>query len=265
MQMLSALEAAHERGIVHRDVKPANVFLTKAGGRTEIVKLLDFGVAKDIVADGNLALTESGVVVGTPAYMAPEQARGETTSDPRIDLWACGVVLYEMLCGTRPFEGGNYNQVLTAILTGSFAPLTARVPETAPAIDAIVARALAYDPANRFQSAIEFQQVILSSGLVPIRLESLPPPSSMSPELLEAQAHTFRKLAASFAKFSQDLDEAHADQVVTPEEAMRLRQELGELEKWTRQMRVLLARAAFKVEEEKDEWDEPTYKGPAPT
>jgi serine/threonine-protein kinase len=265
LQVLSALEAAHERGIVHRDVKPPNVFVTRGGGRTEIAKLLDFGVAADIVRSESLALTDSGVVLGTPAYMAPEQARGEASTDPRIDLYACGVMLYEMLCGERPFAGDNYNQTIVAILEGAFVPLSQRSPQTPAALDEIVTRALAYDPKERFQTAIEFQQAILRSGFVPMRIDALPPPASMSGSLVEEQAHTFRQLAAAFAKFSNELDEAHEDHHVSREEVMRLRQDLAELEKWTRQMRVLLARVAFEQRTDRDEWDVHTEKGPAPS
>lgn len=247
LQVLSALEAAHEKGVVHRDVKPPNVFIARAGGRAEIVKLLDFGVSKETAQP--LDLTASGLVVGTPAYMAPEQALGETTNDPRIDLYACGVLLYEMLCGARPFSGENYNQTILAILEGTFQPLLERRPELPRTLDEIVKRALAYDPKDRFGSAQEFQHAIIASGLVAMRMESLPPPSSVGPDLFDAQSRTFRKLAAAFGAFSVDLDVAQADDKITADEAIKLRQELAELEMWTRRMRELLARVAMQEED----------------
>jgi serine/threonine-protein kinase len=247
LQVLAALEAAHEQGIVHRDVKPPNVFISRAGGRAEIVKLLDFGVSKETTEP--LDLTQSGLVIGTPAYMAPEQARGETSNDPRIDLYACGVMLYEMLTGVRPFGGDNYNQTILAILDGTFTPLLERRPELPRTLDEIVKRTLAHDPEQRFPSAQELQHAIIASGLVPMRLESLPPPSSVSPDFFEEQSRTFRKLAAAFGMFSTDLDVAEADQEITTEEAIKLRQDLAELEMWTRRMRELLARVAMAKED----------------
>jgi serine/threonine protein kinase len=211
------------------------------------VKLLDFGVSKETAEP--LELTASGLVVGTPAYMAPEQARGETTNDPRIDLYACGVLLYEMLCGVRPFSGENYNQTILAILDGTFQRLIERRPELPRTLDEIVKRALAYEPADRFASAQEFQHAIIASGLVAMRLESLPPPSSVSPDLFDEQSRTFRKLAAAFGAFSSDLDVAQADDKITTDEAIKLRQELAELEMWTRRMRSLLAHVAMSEED----------------
>ena len=251
LQVLSALEAAHERGIVHRDVKPPNVFVSKAGGRAEIVKLLDFGVSKDTLSKTGeaLDLTASAVIIGTPAYMAPEQARGETTNDPRIDLYACGVMLYEMLCGQRPFGGDNYNQTILAILEGTFVPLLERRPDLPRTLHEIVKRALEHEPEKRFPTAKEFQHAIIASGLVAMRLESLPPPSAVSPDLFDEQSRTFRKLAAAFGAFSTDLDVSEADQKITAEEAIKLRQDLAELEMWTRRMRELLARVAMADED----------------
>ena len=138
------LAAAHARGIVHRDVKPANVMLTADGG----VKLLDFGVAK--LAD--VTVTQSGVTPGTVAYMAPEQIRGEN-ADARSDLWSLGVVLHEMLTGGRPFLGSHDAAVMQAILHGDPPPLGAASGEATASLPAIVRRLLAKDPAERYASA----------------------------------------------------------------------------------------------------------------
>ena len=116
-QALGALGAAHAKGVLHRDLKPENIFLEDRSGKT-VVKLLDFGISKWIKRDlddpRRLALSD--VVVGTPYYMAPEQARGDGVLDMRVDLWALGVVLYEALCGRRPFVATNYNALLVKIL-----------------------------------------------------------------------------------------------------------------------------------------------------
>jgi formylglycine-generating enzyme required for sulfatase activity/dienelactone hydrolase len=145
-QLAFALQSAHARGIVHRDVKPGNVMLGPGG----IVKLVDFGVAK---LEGS-TVTTGGATPGTAAYMSPEQVRGEEI-DHRADLWALGVVLYEMLAGTRPFAGGTDATVAHAIVTRDPARLRALDSRIPAALDDVVARALEKDRARRFQSADE--------------------------------------------------------------------------------------------------------------
>src|SRR5690606_18537033 len=111
-QVLSALETVHRNGIVHRDLKPDNIFLTRRGGRADFVKILDFGVSKFQSPDGGeaSALTRTGMMVGTPHYISPEQARGSRAHDHRVDIYAAGVILYECLTGRLPFDGANYNR-----------------------------------------------------------------------------------------------------------------------------------------------------------
>jgi serine/threonine protein kinase len=114
-QVLSALGAAHEKGIIHRDIKPENVFLAARPGGETTVKLLDFGIVKVQDDQEQLSLTRTGAVMGTPFYMAPEQAVGEAI-DARVDLYACGVLLYEMLTGRRPFNAANYHALVQQII-----------------------------------------------------------------------------------------------------------------------------------------------------
>lgn len=147
IEVLEALAAAHEIGVVHRDVKPANVFLLRSGG----VKLLDFGIAKSL-ARGD-TITARGVTVGTPRYMSPEQARGEAV-DGRADLYAVGLVLFEMLSGRGPFDGvADVNGVFLAHLTRPAPPLDDAVAGVDPALVELVARLLAKSPGKRPSSA----------------------------------------------------------------------------------------------------------------
>jgi serine/threonine protein kinase len=155
--------AAHEKSIVHRDIKPENVFLTRRVGCPPVCKLLDFGVSKMVGPllggrEEDLELTRTGMVMGTPYYMSPEQARGDRNLDARVDLYACGVILYEALTGRRPFTAANYNALLLQILSTS--PRSAR--ELRPALpngfDAVIEKAMARNRDDRYRSATEFQR-----------------------------------------------------------------------------------------------------------
>jgi serine/threonine-protein kinase len=144
-QMAEALAEAHAHGIVHRDMKPANVMLTKSGR----VKLVDFGLARLPEMAG---VTTTGVAIGTPAYMAPEQVRGETI-DGRADLWALGVVLYEMLAGQHPFASESVQGTVHGVLNRAPEPVERLRPGLPPPLVRIVSRALAKDALRRYQQA----------------------------------------------------------------------------------------------------------------
>ena len=151
-QIAEALDAAHAAGIVHRDLKPENIFLCGPSEAPKL-KVLDFGVAKftDALAAGGGA-TASNTLVGTPRYMSPEQARASRTLDGRSDLWALGILAYEMLTGRHPFEGEAIAELLVAILTHPISPPTALRPALPVAVDGWCARALARNRADRFAS-----------------------------------------------------------------------------------------------------------------
>src|SRR5687768_5564330 len=152
-QIADALQAAHERGILHRDLKPANVMVVRQGG-TRHAKLLDFGVARLTSEDPAATRTVAGEVMGTPAYMSPEQAAAKPL-DARSDVFSFGAVLYELLAGTRAFTGNSTAQILSAVLRDDPSPL-----EAPPALQQIFKRFLAKDPDRRFQTMADVRQAL---------------------------------------------------------------------------------------------------------
>ena len=157
VQMLSGLEAAHTLGIVHRDMKPENVFIVHRKGSLPLVKLLDFGMCRRKATQrmDDHTLTRVGTVVGTPEYMAPEQASGLRDFDLRIDLYAVGVILYEMLTGTRAFFGADARAVLVSVLARQLPSVRALRPEVPVVLDRIVARSIERDPRARYHAAAD--------------------------------------------------------------------------------------------------------------
>jgi serine/threonine-protein kinase len=159
-QCCKALGAAHGKGIVHRDMKPENIFLTNRNGREDFVKLVDFGIAKmsDIETQGapGRKLTKTGMIFGTPEYMSPEQAAGKEL-DHRVDVYALGVIFFEMLSGRVPFVGDSFMGILTQHMFEEPPTLTAVNPnvQVDPAIESWIRKALAKDPDQRFQTCAE--------------------------------------------------------------------------------------------------------------
>jgi len=152
-QMAHALGAAHEMGVVHRDLKPENVMLIENIGEPDFVKVLDFGIAKSL-DESNVKVTATGSMVGTPAYMSPEQALGRPV-DARSDLYALGIVLYQMVCGKVPFDRPTIGSMILAHATDPPPPLVGEVPDAPPLLSALVMQLLEKDPAARPQSALE--------------------------------------------------------------------------------------------------------------
>lgn len=165
IETLEGLAEAHERGIVHRDVKPANIFLHAHGSGPPTVKLLDFGMSKLPAAEGDgLTLTRTGQIVGTPHYIAPEQAGGARDVDHRTDLWATGVVLYEALTGTRPFEAEQLPALLLQIVSQRPKPVRARRPEVPEAVEQAVLRALHKSREERFAVAADMRDALAAAA-----------------------------------------------------------------------------------------------------
>ena len=168
LQLLDAVGAAHERGIVHRDLKPDNVFLVVTP-RTA-VKVLDFGISK-FHQDEEPSLTSTRTVLGTPAYMAPEQARSARAAGPAADLYAVGGILYEALTGAPPFEGQSYNEIVAKLLTEPHRPLGQVRPDLPPAlcqlVDDLLAKAPTDRPANAAEASARLRSALASAVATP--------------------------------------------------------------------------------------------------
>jgi serine/threonine-protein kinase len=169
LPIMDALATAHELGIVHRDVKPENIFLAQAKesgqARPEIVPtLIDFGVSKRAAPD-SLDPQTTGHPIGTPLYMSPEQLRGTDDLDGRADVWAIGVVLFEALAGRRPFDASNPSDVIAQVLTRRAPPLASVAPSVSPALASLVERALEPDRQRRFASVAAMAEALRAAPL----------------------------------------------------------------------------------------------------
>jgi serine/threonine-protein kinase len=163
MQVAAALDAAHEAHVIHRDIKPDNIMVRR---RDQIVKVLDFGLAKPVETPASgidaeagtrlMVNTEPGVVMGTVAYMSPEQSEGSPLIDHRTDIWSLGVVLYEMIAGVVPFEGKDVHRQIIAIQEDALAPLSRFTPGVPERLEEIVTKVLAKDPNERYQTTKDF-------------------------------------------------------------------------------------------------------------
>ena len=173
-QIAKALGAAHEKGIVHRDLKPENVFIVDRDGRPDFVKIVDFGIAKVTPIDGNAEgprLTRAGTVFGTPEYMAPEQAAGRGDTDQRVDVYALGTIMYEMVVGRVPHKGDSMVRTLAMQMLDPIDPPTRVNPDLdiSNALETVIMTALAKKRENRYQSMGELVRALqLVSGGVPL-------------------------------------------------------------------------------------------------
>src|SRR5690606_25839880 len=160
LQILSGLEAAHALNVVHRDLKPDNVFITKGPGGP-VLKLIDFGIAKlRSTEEFKQTLTRAGSMMGTPEYMAPEQLYAAEDVDARADLFSLGVMLYEMLCGKRPVEGDDATEIVSRFVARNIVPLKERLPSVNDALAAVVHRALEPEREARFDSAFAMRMAL---------------------------------------------------------------------------------------------------------
>ncbi|MCA9609568.1 MAG: serine/threonine protein kinase [Myxococcales bacterium] len=210
-QVLAALECAHARGIVHRDLKPANTFLVPLGADRDLVKVLDFGVAKLMDSASWARLTQTGAIVGTVRYAAPEQLADSKSVDLRADVFAAGTLLYCMLAGQPPHTSTGSQLILDILHTSP--EIERRVPEIDPALGAIVRRALARDPSHRFDGATEMREALEalaledrpssrscptrpSRVLAPTAPMEIPPTASVPPARRSGDCHSERTVLA---------------------------------------------------------------------
>jgi len=187
--VLDAVAAAHQQGIVHRDLKPDNIFLHRGpGGGAYEPKILDFGISKALSPDGQptLGLTKTGAMLGTPLYMSPEQVRASRDINQRTDIYALGVIAYQLLTGTVPFDGSGFAELVLKIVTGETVPPSSRNSSIPPGLDAVVMRAMSVEPEQRFADAKSFARALAPFAVAPVYASQRPsalsstPPASMN-------------------------------------------------------------------------------------
>src|SRR5688500_1310061 len=159
-ECLSALESAHKQGVVHRDIKPENILMHE-----DQALVADFGIALAVSAAGGARMTQTGLSLGTPQYMAPEQAMGERAIDGRADIYALGAVLYEMLVGEAPFTGPTVQAIVARVMTENPRPVTGQRRSVPTHVNAAILKALEKLPADRFHSAAEFSKALVTPGV----------------------------------------------------------------------------------------------------
>jgi serine/threonine-protein kinase len=160
LEACEGLAAAHAEGVIHRDLKPENLFLCALPDGTELVKILDFGIARSVASRPSVTLSGEGM--GSPGYMSPEQVRDASAADERSDIWSLGVVLYELLAGVPPFQAATPFDLCALILAGKFRRLEALRPDLPQSLAGVIERCLAVEPTARYQNVVE-----LATALAP--------------------------------------------------------------------------------------------------
>jgi serine/threonine-protein kinase len=182
------LEEAHVRGLVHRDLKPGNIFFALDDRGDVIPKVLDFGVSKATGIDKDFVKTSTGAVLGSPAYMSPEQARGDVDVDSRSDVWSLGVILYEALTGKVPFDAANYNALMVAIITKPHRPVSEVAPGVPTEMSHIIDAALSKERGQRISTARELADRLEAAASkmsdVPLPMYGMRVPTMVGPSMI---------------------------------------------------------------------------------
>jgi tRNA A-37 threonylcarbamoyl transferase component Bud32 len=195
-QISSALGAAHASGVIHRDLKPDNVMLTMRLGDPDFVKLLDFGLAKLFSAGPSAVKTAAGVLLGTPQYMSPEACESRPGLDHRTDVYAVGILLFQMVTGQLPFDGESMGEVLVKQVTQLPPPPRALNPQIAPSVEQIVLRCLMKSPDQRFQTMAALREALLDPEKYLMQSPPIAPARSLAPGASPVDAKTVMQYAA---------------------------------------------------------------------
>jgi len=164
VQAAEGIDEAHALGIIHRDIKPANIFLTQPHDGTPCIKVLDFGISKQPTHEVSGRLTETGMMLGSPLYMSPEQMMQASEVDRRTDIWSMGVMLYEFLVGTPPFHGETFTKIVHQVLNTEPKPMRQLCPQLPVALDRVVMRCLEKDPEKRF---VDMKELMAALRTIP--------------------------------------------------------------------------------------------------
>lgn len=199
--MLAGLAAAHDRGILHRDLKPANLMLISRFGDRDFVKVCDFGFAAFLEPSRHAArdITPDKTLVGTPSYAAPERWLGEERRDPRTDIWSAGVILYEMLAGVKPFKADKISELARRVCFVPLPSVREHRGDVPVALEEVIARALAKEPEQRWQTAAAFAEALVPFGGRPVVREPDEPSEAFELDLIDIRARENRHRQASEA------------------------------------------------------------------
>jgi serine/threonine-protein kinase len=216
LEAVEALAEAHAAGIVHRDLKPANLFVARRADRSRLLKVLDFGISKSMVdshVPGDMSLTKTGVIIGSPLYMSPEQMRSTKDADTLSDIWALGAILFQLITGRPPYEGESIPELCAKLFSEDAPPpstVRAGLPGT---LDAVLYRALARDPSRRYQSVAELGAALVEyapSGRIHVerarrvlQAKDGNRPSSTAPGPIQSESPTIQASVAAVALWSQ--------------------------------------------------------------